>query len=384
MPRYGHVVQDPARSPRGLALGGTFDLDVGLGVRHRGLPADRSGMKWQSVVVASLVCGLVSAQTPATPPGGVKPVPEKSAKPTKSGRARVLERAKSMRKGISTGQQVKSHVRVRVRLRNGNRLTGVVKDGRLVERVDGLRFVDALALDTGAGIRLWYSGGTQSYVFIPFASLKSYEVVQRLSQEQLLAIENEMQMSAKRQKEQQARAQQQAKGPAPTTLPDPVPGQLPGEAGVAGRMAALRALGKPGQAVPAKPAGIATTVSGQAGSGGTAAVTTKPAAEQAAPVTAGEAARELEQARQELAWANLLRTYPPKDGWNEAKKNEIARRQVVVGALPTKLELAFVASFDQWIQACEHNGVDPNAAVVKKPQTKRERRRAERDRVRGK
>ena len=72
-----------------------------------------------------------------------------------------------------------------------------------------------------------------------------------------------------------------------------------------------------------------------------------------------------------------------KDGWNEAKKNEIARRQVVIGVPPSKFELEFVEKFDEWIKACEHNGIDPNASVVKKPPTKREQRRAERARIRG-
>ena len=51
------------------------------------------GMKWQALVVGALVCSLVSAQVPAVPPGGVKPVPKKSTKPVKDERARVLEGA---------------------------------------------------------------------------------------------------------------------------------------------------------------------------------------------------------------------------------------------------------------------------------------------------
>ena len=61
----------------------------------------------------------------------------------------------------------------------------------------------------------------------------------------------------------------------------------------------------------------------------------------------------------------------------------VAGRMVVVGALPSKFELEFVKKFDMWMAACEHNGIDPNIGVVKKPQTKREQRRAERARIRG-
>lgn len=349
------------------------------------------GMKWQALVVGALVCSLVSAQVPAVPPGGVKPVPKKSTKPVKDERARVLERAQSMRKGISTGKQLKSHVKVRVRLQNGNRLTGVVKDGRLVERVDGLRFVDAQALDTGAGIRLWYSSNTRSYIFIPFVSLKSYEVVQRLSAQQLFAIEKEMQMSEKRAKERAAKAQAQAQakakakagGGAPVKAPATLPGKDPIK-DPADRMAALKGFSTQGSPVAKEPSvGGAVAPLGEAPAGGSAPPTTTPAAEKAAPVTSAEVAGELKEAKQELVWANLLRSYPPKDGWNEAKKNEIASRMVVVGALPSKFELEFVKKFDMWMAACEHNGIDPNIGVVKKPQTKREQRRAERARIRG-
>ena len=170
-------------------------------------------MKWQAVVGAWLALGVAVAQVPAAPPGGVKPAVKESA--------RVEKRAESMRESITKGRQVKAHVKVIVRLKNGNRLTGVVKDGRLVERVDGLRFVDAQARDQGAGIRLWYSGGTRSYIFVPFLSLKNYEVVQRLSQKQLEDIEGEMQMAERRAKEREAKAARDAKGEATGTGPAP-------------------------------------------------------------------------------------------------------------------------------------------------------------------
>jgi hypothetical protein len=82
-------------------------------------------------------------------------------------------------------------------------------------------------------------------------------------------------------------------------------------------------------------------------------------------------------------WAQLLRSYPPKAGWNEVKKNEIARRKVVIGVVPSDFEMDFVKKFDDWMEACEHNGVDPNAGVIQKPKTKRELRIEERRRVRG-
>ena len=160
-------------------------------------------MKWQILVGLWLACGFVLAQQPAAPLGSTKTAVQKPS--------RIAERAESMRKSITAGRQVKAHVKVQIRLQNGNRLSGVVKDGRLVERVDGLRFVDANARDAGAGIRVWYSGGTRSYIFVPFASLKNYQVVQRLSQKQLMELERAMQMTEKLAKERAVKADRQAK-----------------------------------------------------------------------------------------------------------------------------------------------------------------------------
>ena len=305
-------------------------------------------MKWQAVVVASLIAGLAFAQAPPAPPGAVKKPPVKKT-------SRVDERAESMRESITKGRQVKAHVKVVVRLKNGNRLTGVVKDGRLVERVDGLRFVDAQARDQGAGIRLWYSGGTRNYVFVPFLSLKSYEVVQRLSQKQLTQIEDEMQMAENRAKEREAKAARDAKGS--VAGPGPAPETLDAKTGAA-----------------SPPAGAGGSGDGATNPGSSKAEGTEKPEPDAASVIA--------QAKQELAWAQLLRSYPPKAGWNAAKKDEISRRQVVIGVPPSEFEMEFVKKFDDWLKACAHNKVDPNEGVIKQPETKRDRRRAERERVR--
>ena len=325
-------------------------------------------MKWQALVVASVVCGFAYAQVPAAPPGATKPVSKKAD--------RVLKRAKSMREGITKGRQVKAHVKVMVRLQNGNRLSGVVKDGRLVERVDGLRFVDAQARDLGAGIRLWYSGGTRSYIFVPFKSLKNYEIVQRLSQKQLLEIETSMQMAENRAKERAAKAARRAKGSATGDVP--APGTLDVNSTAPKQSDLEKIPGYSDLPNAPKPAGAAPA-GGDTKSGATAA----NKGDAATPAKVSDSAGDLKQAKQQLAWAQLLRSYPPKAGWNAAKKNEIARRRSVLGVVPSDFEMAFVKQFDKWLQACEHNGVDPNAGVVKKPETKRDRRRAERSRIRG-
>lgn len=264
-------------------------------------------MKW--LPVAAMVAASVSlvAQSVApTPPAAPQP-PKESP--------RVEQRAQSMREQIGTGRQVQSHVRVSVRLKNGNKLKGVVKDGKLVERVDGLRFVEAQAQERGAGIRLWYSSGARNYVFVPFADFAEYEVLQRLSSQQIAELEGEMQMEERRAAERAAALAERTKAQPSGSAP-------PGEAaGAAGQEPAATG-GKPAPAAEAKP----------------------PAAETDAQA-------------QQRKWFTLVNTYSPDDGWNKARRDEIARRMVVVGAKPNELEQGFVDQFAEWEKACNHFGV---------------------------
>lgn len=260
-------------------------------------------------VAAFVLCVPLVAQTPA---------PQEPPRPDD---ARVEQRAQEMRDTIDAGRPVQSHVRVAVRLKNGNKLLGVVKDGRMVERVDGLRFVEAQAKDRGAGVRLWYSSGARNYVFVPFADFAEYEILQRLSQKQLSEIENEMQMNERRAAE---RAAEQAAKAAGEAVPPAAPGQ---------ETAPVDAAQQPG----AKPAGGADK--GKAAAG-----------KEAAPT------KEQEQQRQ---WFALLQAYPPAAGWGKLKRDEIARRFVVIGSKPSETEQKFVDQYAEWEKACKHFGIDP-------------------------
>lgn len=250
--------------------------------------------------------------------------------PRTNDQSRTEERAQSMREQIDGGRTVRSHVRVLVRLKNGNRLRGVVKDGRFVERVDGLRFVDAQAKDRGAGIRLWYTSGARNYVFVPFQDFAEYMVLQRLSADELAELEQKLQMEEARRNERLAAAARAANGKAqtpppggdPTDVP-PAPGQEP-------------AGGKP-TGEPAK---------------------TDPTGGDAEAKSAGPGPEQTDQQRQ---WFQLLQSYPPKAGWGRARRDEISRRLAVVGAKPSEHEQRFVDQFAEWEKACRHFAVDPEA-----------------------
>lgn len=243
--------------------------------------------------------------------------------PTRREDTRTEERAQSMREQIDEGHTVRSHVRVLVRLKNGNKLRGVVKDGRFVERVDGLRFVDAQAKDRGAGIRLWYTSGARNYVFVPFGDFAEYQVLQRISAEELANMEQELQMEESRKAERLAAAARSATGKAQPGDTPPNPEQ-PGD-------------------VPPAPGQESGTTGGDA-TGGTQGATTEPA-----PGTGA--------VDQQRAWFALLQDYPPANGWNAQKRDEIARRKTVVGAVPSAHEQRFVDQFAEWEKACRHFAV---------------------------
>ncbi len=293
----------------------------------------------------ALATGIRAQQPDAKPPTEQqqKPPTQEQPKPADekptSEEQRVDRRAQSMRDKIASGKQVITHVRVSLRLRNGNKMEGVVKDGRFVERVDGLRFVDASAKERGAGIRLWYSGGRRNYVFLPFADVAQYEVMQRLTQKQLDEIEVELRMKEQRQvADARKDAAKQAEG---------APSAPAGETGtpVLGTPAMEQPVGQP----TGSPKG-------------------QPAVEQAKTKDAKTGAKEGEgdgkdDANVELqrTYFQLLQDYPPAGGWNKERRDEISRRKAVIGANPSDKEKAFVEKFDLWLKACKHFGVDGSA-----------------------
>lgn len=54
-----------------------------------------------------------------------------------------------------------------------------------------------------------------------------------------------------------------------------------------------------------------------------------------------------------------MQTYPPEDGWNEARRDELKRRFVVIGSKPSAVEQRFLDEYDEWKKACAYFGVEP-------------------------
>lgn len=229
---------------------------------------------WSVLPVLALSLDL-NAQTP------------KTGSPPKTGRERIVQEVEERSKRFREGRVIQSHVRVTINLVNGNRLSGVVKDGRFVERHDGLRFTQAVPGESKVGIRLWYSDKTNSYIFLPFASIKRYRIGERLTDDQVKSLGEAFQKAAaERAAEVRARAEQK------------------------------KGAEKPG------------------GAGGKGVV--KPKAE----------GPKLTEAQKEL-----LENYPPSEGWGEAKLKELERRSVVIGVFPNAIEKRFIENFNEWAEA---------------------------------
>lgn len=292
------------------------------------------------------------AQQPVDPPAKEKQEPapkQESVEPKPAAEEqRVDRRAQSMRDKIASGKQVITHVRVSLRLRNGNKMMGVVKDGRFVERVDGLRFVDASAIERGAGIRLWYSGGKRNYVFLPFDDVAEYEVMQRLTQKQLDEIE--LEMSLKEGNKDALRRTDPA--PAPSGETDsPVGGASPIGGSPFGQPGGRQPTGSQASGVEPGAQPVAQPVE----TGTKTDKTTKGG--KADAKVEGDTAKAGADDTNKL-YFQLLQDYPPAGGWNKERRDEIARRKAVIGATPSEKEQLFVQKFAVWQQACKHFGVD--------------------------
>ena len=266
----------------------------------------------------------VTQQQPATQ----QPAPSAEAKPAANANDAaaanpVLDReVASMREKVTDGKTFRSHVRVTVRLKNGNRVQGIVKDGFVVERIDGMRFVSAEANDEGAGVRIYTYNGKRNYVFLAFSDMQEYRINARLSTAELAAYERKVKADDDAKQKELLKQLDQNAGQQPAQEPqtDPV---VPTEM--------TEAL----PPVKSKKAASDTETEDGEKKGGVA---------------------------QELQGLYaLLQAYPPAEGWNATRRDEISRRRAVVGANPSPKEQKFVEQFESWKRACELLGAKPIA-----------------------
>lgn len=194
---------------------------------------------------------------------------------------------------IREGKVGNFNVRVRLRLHNGSRMLGVVKNGRFVEQEHGIDFVESDRRSPEAGVRLWYFDDSSSFVFLRWADIESHKVLAKLTNEEVRAIEVQV-------------AERDA---------------------LVAQTRRLAAEAKAKADAEAKAAAESTA----AGTPATAPAPVTPPTPPPMP--------------------DLLKEFPPEQGWSEDRAAEIERRKVVVGAYPNEQEQRFLDVLAAWCKA---------------------------------
>jgi hypothetical protein len=192
------------------------------------------------------------------------------------------------REAMREGKVIRSSVRVSVRLRNNYKIEGVVKNGRFIERVDGLAFVPADLQTPGAGLRIWYYDNTNSFIFLPYSDIASYRIGERLTAAEIGAIEERIR-----------KAQQEA---------DERRREL---------LAKRKAKAEAGEAAKGE----------------------------------AEEEEEKDPFALTPEQQKLLADYPPEDGWGAERVREIQIREITVGVFPDAKSKYFIDNFEEWLKA---------------------------------
>lgn len=208
-------------------------------------------------------------------------------------RDRVVQEVNEKTRLMREGHVIRTNVRVTVRLLNGSRLRGVVRNGRFIERVDGLTFVPSEMTEPNAGLRLWYYDETNSYIFLPYASIETHQIGEQLSQLEVIEIGRQFDEQARKRAELAASERDRA--------------------------TAEKQQDKTGTA--------------DAGKGAT------PPAGTSSPLTAEQKA--------------LLDEFPISGGWGKDRMEEIESRKIRLGVYPDDKSKRFLEVFSQWNEANE-------------------------------
>lgn len=261
-------------------------------------------------ILACLALAPVAAQgtgsKPADPaPGqnteGAKPgqddeLSEEQREALKKRRAAIRERIQRERARRRETNVVRTHVKVRVKLRNGERLQGIVKNGNFVERPSGgLEFVRAEMTQKDAGLRLWYYNRTDGYIFLPYKMIETYKVLKRLTDVEIKIIRDEIV-----------------------------------ESEVAKKAAATKRRKQLEDKAKAYKEGLKTN-------------------EKLDELAKGIEAKK-KQAEAEAALLALIEEFPPDEGWGEERINQINIRRLTIKVFPNAKERRFIEVFEQWKQ----------------------------------
>ncbi|MBL8695945.1 MAG: hypothetical protein JNJ88_17760 [Planctomycetes bacterium] len=257
--------------------------------------------------------GRTSATTPATPsPSGA---PQSGAAVAAAKPAPPPPKA-SASKGAPASKPASAsavsdilHTRILVILQNGQKITGVAKRNRFVERARGFDFSPAEKADDGAGIRVWYANPGQNYLFISYKDIATVHSIGNVSDVEV--------------KELEAKAEEEARAAR----------ERAGEEHMAALRARLRSRDEDRQA-------------------------------EEKLVAAEEKKKAAEQLKSELKSAyKLLAKFPPDEGWSEDRRDEVLAKKLKHVTL-TPTETDFLKVFEEWAKAkklVEDQGKEPPA-----------------------
>ncbi len=206
--------------------------------------------------------------------------------PKQDRRQNIKVEVNRLRDQMRAGEIYRFNVRVTVRLKNGNRFKGVVKDGRFVEKHDGLDFVRAKDKNERTGLRLWYYNGTRSFIFLSYDDVAHYKIGDRLSDAQVLAIEKRLETKEKNAQQQRPFGSRQVLGGSNPNGSNPM---------------------------------------GQQSNAGSKNVPTLT-----------------------LVQKKLLTDYPPAQGWGEKKIKDLQMRRITLRVYPDAKEKAFEENYQSW------------------------------------
>lgn len=219
-------------------------------------------------------------------------------------KAKVRQQVEKMRRAMREGRIVRYNVKVKVRLKNGNKIEGIVRNGRFIEKHDGLDFVVADRRSEHAGLRLWYYNGTNSYIFLPHAMIAHYKLGLRMSDEEIAELERKLAAAEQKRRELERRLAEERRRD---------------------RLAKASEKDSPGNSEKGRE------------------VNTEGAAE------LREYGRQLtDEERKLLRW---LEDYPPEKGWGEDKIERLRTNRITLGVYPDKNERRFEDNFETWKQA---------------------------------
>lgn len=209
-------------------------------------------------------------------------------------RAAIRERIQRERARMRQQKVVQTHVKVRVKLRNGERLQGIVKNGRFVERPSGgLEFSRAEMTMKDAGLRLWYYNNADGYIFLPYKSIKTYKVLKRLTDVEINVIRDEIKERERVSKAAAAQRLEKLKNKA-ASLKDG-----------------------------------------------------KNAAEKLDKIATDLAKKKVEDEENAKLLA-LVEEFPVSEGWGEERINKINIRRLTINVFPNAKERRFIEVFETW------------------------------------